>query len=135
MFEHVSWIGVAIAAAFTFVLGALWYGPLFGKRWIVLIGKRMEDLGTASPPIASLLLSAITALVSATGISVLVGAFANDLVTAAFVGLLVWAVAVLPVKLNDVSYAGRPLGLFYVDGAYQFVSLVGMAVITGAMRV
>jgi len=135
MFEHVNWIGVVIAAAFSFVLGALWYGPLLGKQWIVLIGKRVEDLGTASPPMAVLAMSAATALVSATGINVLVGAFSNDLLTAGLVGFLVWAVAVLPVKLNDVGYAGRPVGLLYVDGAYHFVSLVGMALITSAMRI
>ena len=135
MFEHVNWVGVVIAAAFSFILGALWYGPLFGKRWIVLIGKRVEDLGSASPSAMSLVISAATALVSATGVNVLVGAFAKDLVTTAVVGFLVWAVAVLPVKLNDVSYAGRPVGLLYVDGAYHLVSLVGMAIITGAMRV
>lgn len=30
-----GWLGVLVAAVLAFVLGALWYGPLFGRVWMV----------------------------------------------------------------------------------------------------
>jgi hypothetical protein len=30
----ISWIAVAVATVLSFGLGALWYGPLFGKAWM-----------------------------------------------------------------------------------------------------
>lgn len=29
----ISWFGVFVAALSSFLVGGLWYGPLFGKRW------------------------------------------------------------------------------------------------------
>ena len=40
----VNWIAVALGAVFSMVLGTLWYGPLFGKLWLSIIGKKAEEL-------------------------------------------------------------------------------------------
>ncbi len=34
----INWIAVLVAAAIAFVLGALWYGPLFGDAWMRSMG-------------------------------------------------------------------------------------------------
>ncbi len=33
-----GWLGVLVAAVLAFVLGALWYGPLFGRVWMSAAG-------------------------------------------------------------------------------------------------
>jgi hypothetical protein len=30
---EINWLAVVVAAAVTFVLGGVWYGPLFGRVW------------------------------------------------------------------------------------------------------
>lgn len=42
----INWIAVALGAVFSMVLGTLWYGPLFGKLWMKLIGKKPEELNS-----------------------------------------------------------------------------------------
>jgi len=37
-FQHINWLAVVAAAASTFVIGGLWYGPVFGKTWMRLTG-------------------------------------------------------------------------------------------------
>ena len=46
---EVSWIGVLVAAASAFVLGGIWYGPLFGKKWLAYNGMTEEDAQTGHP--------------------------------------------------------------------------------------
>lgn len=41
---EVDWIAVVVAAVSAFVLGGLWYGPLFGKAWMAEHGFTEEDL-------------------------------------------------------------------------------------------
>lgn len=131
MFDHVNWLAVIGAAIVAFGIGALWYGPLFGKRWAALL----RVPATGGPPIAPLLAANfVITLVSATALAVLVTPFANDLVTAAFVGALVWVASGLVVKLNDLLFARRPVGLFYIDSIGQLVALVVMAVIVSTFR-
>ena len=46
---EVNWIAIAVAAVSAFVLGGLWYGPLFGKKWQALNGLSDEDVASAHP--------------------------------------------------------------------------------------
>jgi hypothetical protein len=43
-----SWLGVLVAAVLAFVLGALWYGPLFGRVWMAAAGVTEAQVQGAS---------------------------------------------------------------------------------------
>jgi hypothetical protein len=38
----INWLAVLVAAASTFLLGGLWYGPLFGRPWMAASGMTEE---------------------------------------------------------------------------------------------
>ena len=40
----VSLVATLVATVLGFVLGALWYGPLFGKRWMAAVGMTAEEI-------------------------------------------------------------------------------------------
>src|SRR4051812_24897159 len=41
----INWIAVILAAVINMAIGAYWYSPrLFGREWMKLIGKKMEDM-------------------------------------------------------------------------------------------
>ena len=46
LLTQINWIAVAVATIVTFALGALWYGPLFGKAWLKATGLDPEKLGS-----------------------------------------------------------------------------------------
>jgi len=52
-YGQVNFLAVFVAAIAGFVVGPLWYGPLFGKKWMELAGITTEDAegGNASPHI------------------------------------------------------------------------------------
>lgn len=132
MFENVNWLAVLGAAIAAFAVGAIWYGPLFGKRWAQLIGVNMDAPGTPLAPI--LAVNFVMDLLAATALAVLVGGFAADAVTAAFIGGLVW-IPGMALKLNDLMFARRPAALFYIDSIGHLVALVVMAVIVSTFRI
>lgn len=132
MLAHVSWVGVAIGAAVAFGLGFLWYGPLFGKPWRRAVGLKPNQRGNR---IAALSTNLITSLITSAVFAVLVTQLATELVTATVVAILVWLAAVVPLKLNDVTFGGHPLSLLYIGATYQLVSFLAIATINGAMRV
>ena len=41
-FTQINWLASAVAAFIAFVLGGLWYGPVFGKQWQALAGVTDE---------------------------------------------------------------------------------------------
>lgn len=44
-FSWIEWIGAALVG---FVIGGLWYGPLFGKTWQRLSGLSDEEIGQSN---------------------------------------------------------------------------------------
>lgn len=45
----VNWIAVAAGAVTGFVIGGLWYGPIFGKAWLAAVGLTEEDAQNGHP--------------------------------------------------------------------------------------
>ena len=46
-----TWIGILAAAVAGFVIGGLWYGPLFGKAWMAARGISPDDKDGMSMPL------------------------------------------------------------------------------------
>lgn len=132
MFDHVNWLAVLGATIVSFAFNAIWHGPLFGKRWGELVGIDAASAGVPLPPI--LVANFVLAFVGAAALAVIVTAFPADAAVAAFVGLVVWTASGLVVKLNDVLFARRPVGLFYIDAIGHLITLVLMAVIVSVFR-
>ena len=40
---EINWLGLSIGVISSFLLGAVWYGPLFGKAWMNYQNKTKED--------------------------------------------------------------------------------------------
>ena len=48
MLENINLIAVLVAAVSTFVVGGIWYGPLFSKQWQVAVGLSDEQVAAAN---------------------------------------------------------------------------------------
>ncbi len=46
---YINHFAVITAAVSMFVLGGLWYGPLFGKQWMSANGFSEDDLKNGNP--------------------------------------------------------------------------------------
>ena len=47
---------IVVATVASFALGGLWYGPLFGKSWLLALGKTEEDIPPSATPFVVTLL-------------------------------------------------------------------------------
>ncbi|MGB2718444.1 MAG: DUF1761 domain-containing protein, partial [Rhodococcus sp. (in: high G+C Gram-positive bacteria)] len=69
-----NWLGVAVAAVVYYALGALWFGPLFGRAWDRSIGHDRAQTGGRFPLsyyVVPLCCSAVTTIVIALFIDVI----------------------------------------------------------------
>jgi hypothetical protein len=47
---HISWFAIIVATVLSFGLGAVWYGPLFGKAWMAKNGFTEEQIRQGANP-------------------------------------------------------------------------------------
>ena len=130
----VNFLAVIVAAIVSMVLGFLWYGPLFGKQWMKLMGFTKESREKAKKAMGKTYgVSMVGALVMAYVLSYFLSyALADTAMEGAIVGFWAWFGFVAPVMLTSVLYGSKSLSLYYIDVGYQLVSLIAMGAIVAA---
>ena len=125
----VSWLAILVAALLTFVLGGLWYGPLFGKPWMRASGITEERARQANMPLifgASFALQ----LLAAFSLDMFIGeeGAGFGVFAGAMTGIFFVATAFGVVYL----FEQRPLAHWAVNAGYQIVAFTMMGAVLGA---
>ena len=125
--------GAIVVSAVTYwMLGALWYGVLFGQRWMALEGLTMEQAKSMNPVlpyVITLVLNLVIAFVLAQLCS---WRNANTAARGAAVGVLLWIGIVGPIVFTTYMYEMRSKELFAINEFFSLVGLCLMGVILGA---
>jgi F0F1-type ATP synthase assembly protein I len=123
----VNYLAVVVAAAIGFILGWIWYTPLFGKQWMAARGVTPEQVADGQKNMArNMIVVALGILIMSWALSV----FANytHLVTwmqGVKLGALAWFGFAFTLGLIDaVMTSGRKASAFYIDAAYWLITLV-----------
>ena len=123
---------IVVSAVAYWMLGALWYGVLFGQRWMALEGITMEQaksMNPALPYVITLVLNLLMAFVLA---QLCLWRNANTAARGAAIGVLLWIGIVGPIVFTTYMYEMRSKKLFAINEFYPLVGLCLMGVILGA---
>jgi len=121
----INYLSVLIAAALIMGVGALWYGPAFGKHWMKLKGYTPESVKNMKLSAKkAMALAALGALVTAFVLALLVRLLNPIGIGGAFMlALLVWVGFTVPLKANDVLFEEGDWKLFGFHIAENFVAV------------
>jgi hypothetical protein len=126
MINYWSVLGAAVAS---FMIGMLWYGPLFRKQWMKLAGitpasmKKMKVTPARAMSIG-LVATLLTAYVLSNFVHVL---GIMTWAAAAQFAFWIWIGLVAPVQLGSYLWEGKPFKLFVLNTAHNLVSLIVMS--------
>jgi hypothetical protein len=131
----INYWAVLGAAVSSMVVGFLWYGLLFKKQWMALMGYTSENMGqmkmTATKAyaiqfVASLVMACVLAhsLVYASFYLGVEGVYAGVMA-----GFWSWLGFVVPVSLGVVLWENKSWSLWFINASHYLASLVVMGVI------
>ena len=115
--EFINWWAVLAATVLAFVLGGIWYGPVFGKAWMAALGKTEEDIEPSPRPFV---ISFFTALVTAIVLAWLIkslGIYAWP--EGALLGLVTGIGFIATAMASDSAFCGWSLKLFLIQSGYR----------------
>ena len=129
-FTNINWLSVAVAAISTFLIGGIWYGPLFGKAWMEAFGYTEEDLKKRSIPKTfglSLLLAFFAALI----LEMFIGPEANAVygVMAGMLAGIGWVATFLGILY---LFEMQTMKVYLINAGYCVLSLTLMGLILGS---
>ena len=124
----VSLLATVVATVLGFALGALWYGPLFGKRWMAAVGMTLEEIQKDFSPVKTYGATFVLGLIASYAFGLYVGpnpGRAFSIVAGASAGLC-WVATSLA---TNYLFERRSVALIAINGGYHAVrfALIGLA--------
>lgn len=132
----INWLAVIVAGIVAWVIGAIWYSPpVFGKRWMELMGMKMEPgkmpEGAGKALGGGLVLAIVTSLFLALFLRFMSATTWTDGIEA---GLLVWLGFVATHGATSVLFERRPIAWYAITQSELAVSFLLMGLILAVWR-
>jgi hypothetical protein len=135
--QHLNWLAVAVSAIAYFCLGAVWFGPVFGKVWMQGHGitppteeeKKGMNMGKmlGMSFVKTLVMTILTAYI------VMIINWSGDTMTALKIGAVLGGIASFPIGINYL-FLKRPFTIWMIDGGYHFCGVIITSLIISCWR-
>lgn len=130
VFENINVVAIIVAALAYFILGALWFTPLFGKLYDKALGTQRDKKQKWPPiyylgPLGASILTACAVAILSSWLDI------TTLIDAVWLGLVIGAGVALSVSCNNAINPITPRPLMYglVTGSYHIMGIVLCAVV------
>ena len=126
----INYWAVLVGSIFSMILGAIWYGPIFGEKWMEIIGINPKDSiaidkmkKSAGPMyLAQFALTLFQVLVLAHFIG------ENQNVTGIERAVWIWAAFIVPTLGGTIMWNNQSTDLkwarFFIQGSYQLILFI-----------
>ena len=129
-FSGLNWWAILAATGAAFVLGGLWYGPMFGQAWLKALGKTEADLQPSPTPFV---ISFFTALLSCVVLAAIMKGLAlNTLGGGLLIGGLVGVGFIAASMASDSAFCRSGMPLFLIQSGYRVLYSILMGGVLGA---
>jgi hypothetical protein len=127
---NTNWLAILLAALAGFAVGAIWYGPLFGKAWMRESGVTLEKAKSANMPKLYGTVLALN-LIAAGSLAMFIGP-TGDWRFGLFAGFMTGLTFVSTALGVIYLFESRSLRLWLINAGYQVVIFSLMGVVLGA---
>ena len=129
-----NYLAVIVAAIAYWLLGAIWYGVVFGEAWMALEHMTAEQARSMNPVLPYVITLVLNVLIAYALAQICIWRNANTLGRGASVGVLLWVGFVGPVTFTTYMYEMRPKELYAINQFFPLAGFVLMGAILGGWK-
>lgn len=127
----VNFWAVLVASIANIIIGALWYGPLFGKAWMAMMNFTKADIKSMKlGAMTSMTLGFIGALITNYFLAVFIGVTsASTIFSGMAIGFWIWLGFAMPLNAGVFLWEGKSIKLFLFNTAQYLISILIASII------
>ena len=131
-YEGLNYLAILVVTIAGFLLGGVWYGPLFAKAWMAEVGKTEADLkGGPAPFVISFVTAFVTAVVLAVLVNTMGISTAGDGIA---LGLYAGLGFIATGMGSDMAFRGDSVKLWAIQSGYRVAYSVIMGWVLAVWR-
>lgn len=126
-FVALNWLAILVATLVSFVLGYLWYGPVFGNAWLASQDKTAEDIKPSATPFIITFFTTLATCIAMAVVLQMLGV--ASLAGGALLGLVMGLAFITCSNISDGAYCGWSWKLVAIQSGYRTVYCILMGMI------
>lgn len=135
----VNYLAIFVAGLIPMILGSIWYGPLFGKKWMELEGKTEEELRAGFNPLKSYGVTFLFALLMGYVQLHVLNAFSDaygltGVMAGVQGGFWIWLGFVVTIGWQQVAFSGQNIVLWLINSLYNLTALMAMGALLSVWK-
>jgi hypothetical protein len=132
---EINFIAVLVSGVIIFLLGGLWYSPVFfAKQWMSLINKSEDELKREAKP-TNYVIAFLQGIISSYILAIFISwAQAATLGSGAWTGFMCWFGFAGTTSIVHNTFAGRNLKLWMIDSGFTLVSFIAAGIILAVWK-
>lgn len=123
-----DWVTVIVAAMAGFMVGGIWYGPLFGKSWMAEVGLTPDDAKKANM-VKIYGTTFVLSLISAIALGHLFAHFEMTTRTTMMMSTGIALGFIVPAIGTNYLFSRKSLKLFLIDAGYWIAFYAAMGLV------
>lgn len=133
MFTDLNWLAIVVCTVFSMVLGFIWYGPMFDKSWMKLVGLKREEIDPKDS-MKGHLISIIGSFIASMAMAIIVKWMGYGLVNGLLAGAFFSFAFIVTAYFSGDAYEKRPVSLTLINAGYRLVYFVVIGAILGIWK-
>ena len=134
-YVEINYLAVLVCALVPMLIGAMWYGPVFGKAWMSAVGKTEEELKKDFNPAKTYGLTVVTNFVVAYVLARIMGyAGASTIVDGLMIALLCWLGFTAGTFYINNLFEGKATKLLMINVFYHLVVVLVYSIILSVWK-
>ena len=137
----INFLAVIVATIASIIVGFVWYGPLFGKPWMKLMGMSLDSMSKEKQKgmqktyvimtFTTLIMAYVMAHATEFGMSY---TKIYGVMGGLMAGFWNWLGFVMPIQIGEQLWGGKSWKLFLINGGHTLSMLLLMGVILAVWR-
>ena len=134
MLSSVNYLAVLTATIVSFFLGFLWYGPLFGKRWMKLMNFTEKNIKNMKlTPMKAMTLGFVTTLITVYVLAMFLKiAQVETISSGLIIGFWIWLGFFATTSLGSFLWEGKSINLYLFNNAFNLINIL---IVSGILSV
>ncbi len=121
----INYLAVLVCGILSMLVGAMWYGPVFGKAWMKEVGYTEDDLKNDFSPGKTYGLAVISHICMALVLAYLIALTnASTIIEGIRISLSAWFGFIFLTMFINSLFARKTFRLVAIDSGYQLVNMI-----------
>ncbi len=122
---QINYLAVLVCGVLSMIVGALWYGPVFGKLWMKQYGYTEEDLARDFNPGKTYGLAVLGHIIMALVLAYMISLTNAQTISEGFrIAFSCWLGFIAATMFVNKLFSRKSYTLFFIDSAYQLVNMI-----------